>query len=194
MDMSSMNMSGSSSSSGMSSSDMSSMPMVFTNTHTMPLYSTLWTPSSRGGYAGTCIFLIILAIIARGLIAFKAIMEQRWLAAHLQRRYIVVAGKNPEAGRIASDPEAKTATLVSAEGAQETVRVVHRYTQEALPWRFSVDLPRALIVLCITGVAYLLMLGVMTMNVGYFCSILAGTFLGELAVGRYIQYNHWNEH
>ncbi|KAL1849541.1 High-affinity copper transporter ctrA2 [Paecilomyces lecythidis] len=191
MDMSSMNMSGSSS---MSSSSMSSMPMVFTNTHTMPLYSTMWTPKSQGGYAGTCIFLIILAIIVRSLIAIKAIMEQRWLAAHLQRRYIVVAGKNPEAGRISSDPEAKMATLVSAQGVEESVRVVHRYTQEPLPWRFSVDLPRALLVLCIAGVGYLLMLGVMTMNVGYFCSVLAGIFLGELGVGRYIQYNHWNEH
>lgn len=35
------------------------------------------------------------------------------------------------------------------------------------------------------------MLGVMTMNVGYFCSILAGAFLGELGVGRFIQ---WNDH
>jgi len=29
------------------------------------------------------------------------------------------------------------------------------------------------------------MLAVMTLNVGYFMSVLAGTFLGELAVGRY---------
>lgn len=35
------------------------------------------------------------------------------------------------------------------------------------------------------------MLAVMTMNVGYFCSVLGGGFLGELAVGRYVQ---WNEH
>lgn len=31
------------------------------------------------------------------------------------------------------------------------------------------------------------MLAVMTMNVGYFLSVLGGTFLGELAVGRYTQ-------
>jgi copper transporter 1 len=31
------------------------------------------------------------------------------------------------------------------------------------------------------------MLAVMTMSVGYFLSILAGTFLGELVFGRYIQ-------
>jgi hypothetical protein len=33
------------------------------------------------------------------------------------------------------------------------------------------------------------MLAVMTMNIGYFCSVLAGAFLGELAVGRFIQTN-----
>jgi hypothetical protein len=29
------------------------------------------------------------------------------------------------------------------------------------------------------------MLAVMTMNIGYFMSVLAGVFVGELAVGRY---------
>lgn len=32
------------------------------------------------------------------------------------------------------------------------------------------------------------MLAVMTMNIGYFFSVLAGAFVGELAVGRYGQY------
>lgn len=32
---------------------------------------------------------------------------------------------------------------------------------------------------------YLSMLAVMTMNLGYFLSVLGGTFLGSLAAGRY---------
>ncbi len=35
------------------------------------------------------------------------------------------------------------------------------------------------------------MLAVMTMNIGYFLSVLAGTFVGELAIGRYAQ---WEDH
>jgi len=143
----------------MSSSDMSSstmMSMVFHNDQSTPLFSSAWTPSSTGAYAGTCIFLIVLAIISRCLVAAKSVLEQRWLAAHLERRYVLVAGKTPEAGRIDADPTAKTASLVTAQGVEESVKVVRRTAPETAPWRFSVDLPRALLYLCIAGVSYLL--------------------------------------
>ncbi|KAJ5456385.1 hypothetical protein N7530_011659 [Penicillium desertorum] len=186
MDMSSH---GSSSHSMSSSSSSMSMAMVFKNAHDTPLFSNAWTPSSSGSFAGTCIFLIVLAIIDRCLVAFKATMERHWLATHLNRRYITVAGKGTEAGNIDSDPDAKVASLVTAQGVEESVKVVHNVTHGPIPWRFSVDLPRALLFLCIVGISYLLMLAVMTMNIGYFCSVLAGAFLGELAVGRFIQTN-----
>lgn len=143
---------------GHSGMDMSSMSMgmTFSNTHNTPLYSTLWTPSCDGAYAGTCIFLIILAIINRGLFAVRAIMERRWHAAHMNRRYIIVAGKTPEAERIDADPNTKFAALVTAQGVEQNVKVVEGAATGALPWRFSTDVPRALIFLCITGTIYLL--------------------------------------
>lgn len=134
----------------------SSMSMVFTNTHDTPLFSSAWTPTSSGTYAGTCIFLIILAIIDRCLIAFKSSMERHWLAVHLNRRYVAIAGKTTEAGRIDADPDAKLASLVTAQGAEESVKVVRNISHGPVPWRFSVDLPRAGLFLCIAGVSYLL--------------------------------------
>ncbi|RAO66896.1 uncharacterized protein BHQ10_002908 [Talaromyces amestolkiae] len=187
-----MDMSGMSSSASSSSSSTMTMAMVFTNSHSTPLFSSAWTPTTSGQYAGTCIFLIILAIIGRCLMAFKAAMERRWLGIALDRRYVVVAGKKTESALPDVDTDTiKTGTL-TCRGVDETVRVVRQVTTETQPWRFSVDLPRAALAFVVVGVSYLLMLAVMTMNVGYFMSVLAGTFIGELAVGRYIV--HWSEH
>jgi hypothetical protein len=135
---------------------MPGMGGVFTNAHNTPLYSNSWTPTSAGSYAGTCIFLIILGSILRGLIAFKAIVEQKWIAQARNRRYVVVKGKTTEAGKIDKDPDAKDASLITAQGVEEPVKVVRAYARGAVPFRLSVDVLRAVIVLVISGVAYLL--------------------------------------
>jgi len=40
--------------------------------------------------------------------------------------------------------------------------------------------------LVLATVGYLLMIAVMTMNVGYFLSVLAGVFVGSVVFGRFI--------
>jgi len=69
---------------------------------------------------------------------------------------VVVKGKTTEAGRIDKDPDAKDASLVTAQGVEEPVKVVRAYARGAPPFRLSVDVPRAAIVLVIAGVTYLL--------------------------------------
>lgn len=183
-----MNMSGDTS--GHSHDDSSSggmmmmMMSVFQTDPKTPLYSTAWTPKNAAGYAGTIIFLILLAMTFCGLLAFKAKMEARWLDAELNRRYVVVNGKQPMAERASQDSLAKHMVL-SENGREEQVMVVAKKTSIARPWRFSVDPIRAVLDTVIAGVGYLLMLAVMTMNVGYFLAVLAGVFLGSLAVGRF---------
>lgn len=74
------------------------MQMTFFTSTATSLYSIAWTPSSTGQYAGTCIFLILLATIFRGLFALRAIQERKNAHAEL-RRQTALQGMSPQAGR-----------------------------------------------------------------------------------------------
>ncbi|OJJ95981.1 hypothetical protein ASPACDRAFT_47339 [Aspergillus aculeatus ATCC 16872] len=129
-----------------SSSVSMSMTMVFFTSTTTPLYSNAWTPSTTGQYAGTCIFLIALAVILRFLLALKPICERSLWNDGISRSC-------PEHG--------------------------HGRTR----WAINPAAGRATLELVVAGVGYLLMLAVMTMNVGYFLSVLAGLWLGTFVLG-----------
>ena len=136
-------------------SSSSTMNMVFQTDKQTPLYSSGWTPKSEGAYAGTCIFLVILTIIGRLLLAYKAIQENRWLDQAARRRYVVVNGKVPLAEQLSNSPDAKQMTLTE-NGVDEKVMVVERKSATARPWRFSVDPLRAVLDTIIVGIGYLL--------------------------------------
>lgn len=135
---------------------MSMMESVFFASTSTTLYSSAWKPKSTGAYAGTCIFLIVLAFIFRSLVAGKQLLEHRWMDKELNRRYVSVRGVPTEAQRISTDSESKNVTLISERGVEEHVRVVRRHKRNITPWRFSIDLPRAAYVTVMTGVGYLL--------------------------------------
>ncbi|EME87625.1 uncharacterized protein MYCFIDRAFT_127225 [Pseudocercospora fijiensis CIRAD86] len=171
---------------GSGSSSSMSTSMVFTTDHSTPLYSSAWTPSTTGAYAGTCIFLIVLGIISRVLQAYRHVLETKWHDKAVKRRYVKVASESASE-RVDPSMEKSDEAVLTTRGMDESVRVLHagRSAVQSKPWRFSTDLPRASIYVVQAGVAYLMMLAVMTLNVGYFLSVLAGLFVGELAVGRY---------
>jgi len=150
----------------------------------------MWTPKTEGQYAGTCIFLIILAILLRALLAVKGWKEQEWIDQEFNRRYVKVAGKLPKSERIEQDSESKR-MILTENGVEEEVMVVKKRSAGVRPWRLTTDPVRATFDTLIAGVGYMLMLAVMTMNVGYFLSVLGGTFIGSLAIGRYTtSYSH----
>jgi copper transporter 1 len=144
-----------------STMDMGGMPMssgmamgFFTSTNT-PLYSASWTPSSAGAYAGTCIFLIILSILFRAIFTAKAYLELKAVKSALKRRYVVVAGEKAVVDKVTDDANSMTGILTT-NGVEEHVRVVSAPVSHVQPWRFSVDLPRALLMTVASGVGYLL--------------------------------------
>lgn len=165
--------------SGSSSSSSESMHMmsIFQTNINTSLYSTAWTPTTVGAYAGTCIFLVLLALGFRLLLWGKARAEARWLDAEIKRRYVVVQGKPALSERIMQGGagEVSKGTLVLSEnGIEENVVVLQKRdsistlgggggenggvvsTHRARPWRMSVDPLRALFDTIIVGVGYML--------------------------------------
>ncbi|KAJ5963099.1 Ctr copper transporter [Penicillium waksmanii] len=140
----------------MTSTASTSMQMTFNteNLSTM-LYSTSWMPTSTGGYVGTWFFLFFLAVTWRAMSAKLANFEASWAATNA-RYPILINGGQDEPSR------------------QNLIQT----------WRLSVNLPRAVLRMANQGIAYLLMIAVMTMNVGFFFAVLVGYFVGELIFGR----------
>jgi hypothetical protein len=133
------------------SSSHGGMNMVFMTATNTPLYSNSWTPSSAGAYAGTCIFLIFLAVVFRAILTAKAYLDARAIQSAMKRRYVVVDGSD----KTGSDANSTTGILTT-NGVAENVRIVHAPVQHVQPWRFSVDIPRAAIMTLAVAVGYLL--------------------------------------
>ncbi|KAH7070691.1 Ctr copper transporter family-domain-containing protein [Paraphoma chrysanthemicola] len=76
------------------------------------------------------------------------------------------------------------AVLDAAERRQYGGLLQHETKTTIRPWRANEAVLTAALDVLLAGVSYLLMLAVMTLNVGYFLSILGGVFLGSMACGR----------
>lgn len=130
------------------------MNMAFFTATNTPLYSESWTPTSAGAYAGTCIFLIILAIILRAVFTAKSYLEAKAIESAMKRRYVVVEGEGG-VEKIVSDANSTTGILTT-NGIAENVRIVQAPVKHIQPWRFSVDLPRAALMTVAAAIGYLL--------------------------------------
>ena len=145
----------SSSNSNAATMPMSNMQIVFYTSTTTPLYSTSWMPSRTGQYAGTCIFLIILATIFRVLFALRAVQERRWQLMESRRRYIIAGAEEKEKKSRLSANESKT-SVSSEKSNQGTMAALERKVSDVRPWRTTQDVPRACLDVVIAGVGYLL--------------------------------------
>ncbi|KAH7024618.1 Ctr copper transporter [Microdochium trichocladiopsis] len=171
------------------------MAMVFFQSVTSPLFSKAWTPADPGAYAGTCIFLIVLATVHRILIALRNIY---FCSAVLSdpRRTKELSGGSGNGGADCCNSNGPDDDAVVGPGyrrhlgRREGFWAALRRARRSCPFRTSTETARAVAEVVISGVGYLLMLAVMTMNVGYFLSVLGGIFLGAFMVGRFGAEDH----
>ncbi|CCG81137.1 putative Ctr copper transporter [Taphrina deformans PYCC 5710] len=193
MDMSSMSSSAADATTTTASTMGTMMSMTFHSNTTDSLWFSGWTPKSGVAYAFTIVALVAFGIMYRALNAYAATRERRVRVTNLEKANVVVQsmGANvPDHVResqvdsttILKEPTAirsnTTTSISSSRLTSDNVRLIN-------PWRLSVDLPRGMIHVVIAGTGYLLMLAVMTFNVGYFFAVLGGLFIGEVTFGRY---------
>jgi hypothetical protein len=193
MNMDSINMSGSSTSSSADSSGHNTMGMM---TFHSGMGDSLWVasfaPSSGPSYFGALILLVALGVLYRSLYSLAAYVE-----AVSRRRMLLYANElnsaspaNTNNDSVSKDavggvsPKRVTSIIQSRASTSDFVTVALDPLENPA-WRWSVDMPRALIQVLATGIGYLLMLAVMTGNIGYFIAVLFGIFFGELLFGRF---------
>jgi hypothetical protein len=122
-----------------------------------------WVPRTNGAYAGAVIGVMILAFLFEALQTLHSYLEFRWKSPEYQS-----GTKNGD-----------------VEPLNEKVVLVWGKT----PFRFWIDLQRAAIHALEIVLGYFLMLIAMTFNVGLFCSLIAGFFLGHFVFGRLRAYS-----
>ncbi|KAG2040873.1 Ctr copper transporter family-domain-containing protein [Suillus americanus] len=127
-----------------------------------------WVPTSSGAMVGTCIALFMLALIERWIAACRGVMEFHW---------------GQQAIIIASD---KLNTLPTQ---SSPIGFIKRFTPPFIP---AHDITRGIMFATQTLLGYLFMLTVMTYQLGFIFSLVAGLGVGETLFGRFsgIAYAH----
>jgi len=133
---------------------MSGMQTTFYTSTSTPLYSTSWIPSTTGQYAGTCSFLIVLAIAFRTLLAARTLQARKWQRLESTRQYRIAGADEAEQEKRLSEDERKRGSF-SDKSIDGTVAVFKK-SPPVPPWRISQDVPRACLDVVIAGVGYLL--------------------------------------
>lgn len=123
--------------------DDSPMVMTFFLSSSTSLFSKAWTPTTYAAYVATCVFLIALAVVMRGMLALKPILEKSMWNASVKSEGILVPDDE-------SSYHKETAAQHSAKNVYNTVQ--KRWTI----WRFKTSLGRATFELLLATVGYLL--------------------------------------
>lgn len=138
--------------SGQSENMMMSMQMYFTATSSVTLWFQKWSTNTQGKYAASIVGLLLLCILQEAVSRFRTHAARQWGSSGFRSL------------------QSSSADVVHSD-AQSSIASFRKY----LPVRVGLSLLYALNL----TTSYLLMLAIMTFNVGYFIAIVAGLGLGH---------------
>lgn len=136
-----MNMSSADASAPMMST--ASMAMVFFQSATTPLYASAWTPSGAASYTGTCLFLVVLAVLHRVLLALRNVLFQGPPSPHAKPISLHHADLEPSLYQDDKEPRTSSRRRI-------------RRAVRAQPFSLGTEAARASLEVLIGGVGYLL--------------------------------------
>ncbi|KAI0277560.1 Ctr copper transporter family-domain-containing protein [Russula aff. rugulosa BPL654] len=137
-----------------------------------------WAPGTAGAMAGACIGLFMLAMAERWLVAMRGVMEEHWS----MRAQIALSNKLNKTSTVAASTPSEERTNPSLSDAAQSRLWHHAQTP---PFIFAHDIPRGILQIVIASINFLLMLTVMTFQVGFIFTIVVGLGIGEALFGRY---------
>ncbi|KAG5513821.1 hypothetical protein PMAC_000859 [Pneumocystis sp. 'macacae'] len=147
------------------------MPMTFHCLKNTTLFVKGWVPNNKLQYWLTIIFIIFLGIVYRMLSTYKLYWEYKQRAIYLS--------------------QLKNSNICCSVSVEPTIRhsrfkLDRKSIKNVLPpFEYKTSFFRGFLQLLICFFSYLLMIIIMTMNIGYFTATLIGIFIGEVILSQY---------
>jgi len=126
-----------------------------------------WVPRTNGQYAASWLAVFFMTLLNEFLKLWRTNLERKWAEQ-------------------AEDDGSEGVPLVSQPAGIS--KILSLGSQTVTHFRGSVDIPRAFLQSLEVAWSFLIMLVVMTYNVGLFFAVISGVFVGSLLVGRFLSY------
>lgn len=166
---------------------MAGTPVLF---HTTPVPLFVDTKNPGSYYWANCIGVVLATLLLRLLIALRPSLEKHFWDGPVWPSTEKLSGDSGSFVPLAAHddyPRGEDARLELEETSdwprQRRPDPARRHIPRSWPAVAGQRISRAIFEVLIVGLGYLLMLAVMTMNIGYFLSVLAGVFLGTVILG-----------